>query len=275
MARTVADAAVLLGVLASADLLDPATLTPDARRHPDYTQFLDPEALRGARIGVVRQLFGRSTEVNAVTETALGAMRQCGAELVDPADLPSHGKLGDAEYQVLLYEFKAGLDAHLAGLGPEAPVHSLAEVIEFNERHRADELPFFGQEILIAAQAKGSLTEPEYLEARERCRRLMRDEGLDAVMDEHHLDALVAPTTGPAHVTDFVHGDRSTGGSTSPAAVAGYPSITVPAGFVQGLPVGLSFFGRAWSEDRLIALAYAFERATGIRQPPRFRPTIG
>lgn len=174
---------------------------------------------------------------------------------------------------MLLYEFKTDLNTYLAGLGPGAPIRSLQEVIDFNGQHADRELPCFGQEILLKAQAKGPLTEERYREALEKCRRLMRDEGIDAVMEQHRLDAIVAPTTGPAHVTDFVHGDRDTGGSTTPAAVAGYPSITVPVGFVAGLPVGLSFFGRAWSEPALLKLAFAFEQATKVRRPPQFRPT--
>ena len=205
---------------------------------------------------------------------ALDVLRSEGAMLVDPANLPSHGKFGEAEFEVMLYEFKHGLNRYLRQVAPSLPVHSLAELIEFNERNRARELPFFGQETLGWAQAKGPLTDQAYLDALRDCRRLARDEGIDAVMNEHQLDALVAPTGGPAHLTDHVNGDRHLGGSSSPAAVAGYPSITVPAGFVMGLPVGISFFGRAWSEPTLIKLAYAFEQATKHRRRPTFLPTV-
>jgi amidase len=275
MARTVTDAAILLGCMVGSEPRDPATTAAAGKMHPDYTRFLDAGALRGARIGVPRKLFGGFQPVQKLAEAALGEMKSRGAVLVDSADLPSHGKWGNAEYEVMLYEFKAGVNACLASLEGNPTVRSLAEVIKFNERNREHEMPYFGQEILAAAEAKGPLTEPAYRDAFEKCRRVSRAEGIDAVMDPQQLDALVAPTTGPAHVTDLVYGDRSTGGSTTPAAVAGYPSITVPMGFVSGLPVGISFFGRAWSEPKLIALAFAFEQATRVRKPPGFLPTAG
>lgn len=275
MARTVADAALLLGSMACIDPDDAPTNKSRGKAHLDYTQFLDPNGLRGARIGVARQYFRLIPEANRVIESAIEQMKAAGATVIDPADIPSHGKIGGAEYQVLLYEFKAGLNRYLQGLGDDAPVRSLAEIIEFNERNREKEMPFFGQEILIQAQEKGPLDEPAYLEALEKCGRLSRDEGIDAVMNEHRLDALVAPTTGPAHKIDLVYGDRGTGGSSSPAAVAGYPSITLPAGYVFGLPVGISFFGRAFTEPTLLKLAFAFEQATQVRHVPKFLETIG
>lgn len=274
MARTVTDAAILLGAMSGADDRDAATADCADKAHRDYTRFLDADGLRGARLGVVRKFFGPNEASNKIAAAALAEMQRLGATIVDPVEVSSQGKFGGAEYEVFLYEFKAGLNAYLAALGPNAPVHTLKDIIEFNEQQREKELPWFGQEHLIAAEAKGPLTEKAYLEALATCRRLARDEGIDAVMDKHQLDALIAPTTGPAHVTDFIYGDRSTGGSTSLAAVAGYPSITVPAGNVGGLPVGISFFGRAWSEPKLLQLAFAFECATKARRPPRFLPTL-
>jgi amidase len=273
LARTVTDAAILLGCLAGQDPRDPVTAESAGRSHADHTRFLDPDGLRGARLGVVRRFFDIHGEANKLMEAALAQMKRLGAIIIDPAGLAAHAQLGDAEFTVMLYEFKAGLNGYLAGLGPGAPVRSLKDIIEFNERHRDKEMPYFGQEVFLKAQAKGPLTEAAYLEALAQCRRGSRTEGIDAVMDQGRLDALIAPTTGPAHVTDLLYGDRDTGGSTSPAAVAGYPSITVPAGFVRGLPVGISFFGRAYSEPTLLKLAYAYEQAAKVRQPPRFLPT--
>jgi amidase len=275
MARTVTDAALLLGALAGVDPRDPATEPAREKGEKDYARFLDPEGLRGARIGVARKFFQPRSLSERVMEAALEAMRRAGAVLVDPADLPTHGRVGEGEFEVMLYEFKAGLNAYLESLGPKAPVRSLKEVIEFNEKNPGKEMPWFGQETLLRAEAKGPLTEKAYLDALEKCRRLSRAEGIDAVMDQHRLDALVAPSGGPAAVTDFVYGNRGVGGSSGPAAVAGYPNITVPAGEVFGLPVGISFFGRAWSEPVLLKLAFAFEQAVKARRAPRFLPTLG
>jgi amidase len=270
MARTVRDAAILLGVLAGLDPTDVAT--SDSRGHavPDYTAGLDPAGLRGARIGVHRKAFGFHRDVDRIMEEALAVLKREGAVLVDPADIPHVGEYDDTETMVLLYELKTDLDAYLAALGPKAPVKTLAEIIAFNEAHAAEEMPFFGQEQFLKAQAKGPLTDQVYLDALAKNRRLSRTEGIDAVLGQHRLDAIVSPTGGPAWLTDCLTGDHFGGGSSTPAAVAGYPSITVPAGFVGGLPVGLSFTGRAWSEPALIRLAYAFEQATRVRQPPRF-----
>ena len=269
MCRTVRDAAILLGALTGADAEDSAT-TSEGKSYTDYTRFLDAKGLRGARIGVVRKYFGISDGVDAVMAAALDAMKHEGATLVDVAEISSLAKLGDGETIVLLYELKTDLNAYLARLGPGAPVHSLAEIIEFNEKHRDKEMPYFGQDQFLKAEAKGPLTSAEYLEALAKNHRLARAEGIDAVMDEERLDALVAPTGGPAWLTDLVDGDHFGGGSSTPAAVAGYPNINVPAGFLFGLPVGISFFGRAWSEPTLIKLAYAFEQATKVRKAPRF-----
>ncbi len=274
MARTVADAAILLGVLAGEDERDAETHGSAGRVPADYSAFLDPRGLQGARIGVARRFLGFHPAVDKLMETAFAALKSEGATLIDPADLPTHGRFGGSEFEVMLHEFKHGLNAYLGALGPEARVHSLADVIAFNETNRERVMPFFGQETFIRAQAKGPLTEQVYLDALANCRRLSRAEGIDAVMTEHQLDALIAPSSGPAHLTDHVNGDRGLGGSSSPAAVAGYPSITVPAGFVNGLPVGISFFGRAWSEPTLIKLAHAFEQATKHRRTPTFLATL-
>jgi len=274
MARTVADAAALLTALAGVDPDDSATLASERRADADYTRHLDIRGLNGARIGVARKFSGISEAVDKLVEDALAALKSQGAILVDPADIPSLGKFGDSEFEVLLYELKADLNKYLDGLGPGAPVHTLADVIAFNEKHRDREMPYFGQDIFIKAEAKGPLTEKAYLDALANDVKQSRAEGIDAVMDKSQLDALVAPTSGPAWLTDLIDGDHDSGGSSTPAAVAGYPNINVPAGFVRGLPVGISFFGRAYSEPTLIRIAYAFEQATRFRRGPRFLPTI-
>lgn len=275
MARTVEDAALLLGAMTGEDPRDPATAAGAGRTPRDYTPFLDPEGLNGARIGVLRHTFTGHPEVGPLMESLLTLMKSRGAVLLELPELASYAKYGAAELEVFLYELKAGLNAYLAALGPEAPVHSLREIIEFNQRHQAQELPWFGQEYFLQAEAKGPLTEPGYLEALATCRRVAREEGIDAAMERHRLDALFASGGGPAGVVDYAYGNRDTGGGgTSLAAVAGYPSVTVPAGFITGMPVGVSFFGRAWSEPVLLRIAFAFEQATRARRPPQFRPTI-
>ncbi len=282
MARTVRDAAILLSALAGADPEDKATADADGKTVADYTKALDAKALKGATLGVCRSLFtfrgsGLPAAVVSALEAFAGdvveALKKEGATLVDPVDLPSLGRLGGAPSTVLMYEFKAGVNDYLARLGPKSPVKTLKDVIAFNEDNKKKELPFFGQELLVRAETLGSLKEKTYLDALETCRKQTRAEGIDAVMDKNKLDALVALTAGPAGVTDPLFGDRSLGGSSTLPAVAGYPHVTVPAGFVFGLPVGLSFFGRAWSEAKLLALAYAFEQATKARKPPQFLPT--
>ncbi|MCY3777285.1 MAG: amidase, partial [Candidatus Aminicenantes bacterium] len=272
MARTVADAVAVLGALTGVDPADPHTAASQGRSHADYSRFLDPSGLRGARVGLVRRLLGFHPDVDRIVEAAAAAMRGQGAVIVDPADIPTWGQWSESEREVMYYEFKAGLNAYLAGLGGSPRVRSLKDLIQFNEENADREMPYFGQERFIQAQAKGPLTDKRYRDALARNHRLSQTDGIDWVMDEHRLDALLAPTGGPAWVTDLVNGDSYGGGSSGAAAVSGYPNITVPAGFVHGLPVGISFFGQAWSEGKLIRLAYAFEQATQVRRTPQFRP---
>jgi amidase len=274
MCRTVRDAAIVLGVLTGIDEQDVATSDSREHSYTDYLQFLKADGLRGARIGVVRKTFGFNEKVDKIMEDALDTMKKQGAILVDPAPIETAGKFGDSEFMVLLYELKADLNAYLARLGPNAPVKTLKDIIDFNERNREKEMPYFGQDTFLKAQEKGPLTTQEYLDALAKNHQLARKEGIDATMDKNNLDALIGPTGGPAWLTDHINGDSFGGGSASAAAVAGYPNITVPAGFVNGLPVGISFFGRAWSEPVLIRLAFAFEQATNIRKPPRFPSTV-
>ncbi len=255
MARTVKDAAIVLGALTGVDPRDSATTASEANSSTDYTQFLDATGLRGARIGVARKAFGFLPKVDELMESAIDEMKRQGAEMIDPADIPAWDELDAPEWQVLLYEFKADLNQYLAGLGEAAPVKTLAAIIEFNEQNRDREMPYFGQEIFIQAEAKGPLTSPEYLEALEKAHRLSRDEGIDKVMNEHRLDAIIAPTGGPAWTTDLVNGDHFSGSSSTPAAVAGYPNITVPAGErTASLLPGRSPGGGSWrAQERLPA----------------------
>jgi amidase len=274
MCRTVRDAAILLGALTGVDPEDSATAASQGKSYSDYAQFCDPNGLKGARIGVARKYAGFSDPVDALLEQSLDVLKKAGATLVDPADIETLGKFGDSELLVLLYELKSDLNAYLARLGPGAPVRTLKDIIDFNERNRQKEMPYFGQDTFIKSEAKGPLTEKEYLDALAKNHQLARVEGIDALMDKHKLDAIVAPTGGPAWLTDLVNGDSFAGGSSNAAAVAGYPNINVTAGFISGLPVGISFFGRAWSEPTLIRIAYAFEQTTKARQAPRFLPSI-
>ncbi len=273
MARTVRDAAILLGALAGSDPRDAATADADGKRQKDYTQFLDPNGLRGARIGVARKYFGFSDSVDDLMNRVLAEMKAAGAVIVDPADLESHGKFDDTELLVLMYELKADLNAYLRSR-PDAQVQSLADVIAFNEKHKDKEMPYFGQDLFLKAQEKGPLTDKEYVAALAANRSLSREHGIDGVMDKFHLDAPVAPTGGPAWLTDLANGDHAVGGSSNAAAVAGYPNINVPAGFVFGLPVGISFFGRAWSDPALLKIAYGFEQLAKARKAPEFMPSI-
>lgn len=275
MCRTVRDAAILLGALTGVDPDDAATAASAGKSQTDYAQYCDPNGLKGARIGVARKYFGFSDAVDALMGESLAVMKHQGATLVDPADIATLGKFDESELLVFMYELKADLNAYLARLGPSAPVHSLQDIIDFNERNRQKEMPYFGQDLFLKAQSKGPLTDKEYVDALAKNHELARTEGIDALMDQHHLDAIVAPTGGPAWLTDLVNGDHVAGGSSNAAAVAGYPNINVTAGFLSDLPVGISFFGRAWSEPTLIKLAYSFEQATKARQAPRFLATIG
>ena len=274
MCRTVRDAAILLGALTGVDPADAATAASTGKSYKDYTQFCDPNGLKGARIGVARKYFGFNDAVDALVEQSLDVMKKQGATLVDPADVETLGKFDESELLVFLYELKADLNNYLASLGPSAPVHTLKDIIDFNDRNRQREMPYFGQDLFLKAQAKGPLTEKAYLDALDKNHQLARTEGIDATMDKYRLDAMVAPTGGPAWLTDLINGDHVAGGSSNAAAVAGYPNINVTAGFISGLPVGISFFGRAWSEPVLIRLAFAFEQATTARQAPRFLSTI-
>ncbi|HYH86019.1 MAG TPA: amidase [Pyrinomonadaceae bacterium] len=272
MARTVADAAVLLNVLMGLDWRDPITRDGGKLSRTDFTKSLDPNGLKGARIGVARKFFGFNDQVDKLMADALDVLKRQGATIVDPADLATHGKFDAAEFDVLLYEFKADLNKYLASLAPGDHPRTLKALIEFNEKNREREMPYFGQEIFIKAEAKGPLTERAYIKALRTSKTLSKAQGIDAVMIKHKLDAIVAPTGGPAWTTDLVNGDHFTGGSSTPAAVAGYPNVQVPAGYVYGLPVGISFYGRAFTEAKLIRLAYAYEQATKHRRPPRLKP---
>ena len=276
MARTVADAAILLGALTGIDARDPATRLSRGHAHRDYTRSLDPAGLRGARLGVARKMAGTDPHVLAVYEACLDVLKKQGAILIDPADVPNYDAFGPSELEVLYSEFKADLDAYLAARGPTSRVHSLAEVMRFNEDHRDRVMPFFGQERMETALKKGPLTRSKYRQALARNHRLTRRQGIDAIVRKHRLDAIVVPSGGPAWMIDLANGDPHSWDmeSTSPAAVAGYPHLTVPAGYVFGLPVGLSFFGPAWSEPTLLRLGFAFEQATHHRRAPRFAPSL-
>jgi len=273
MCRTVRDAAILLGALTGVDPDDSYTADSQGKSYTDYTQFLDANGLKGARIGVARKYFGFSDGVDDIMAEAIDVMKKQGATLIDPADIESFGKFDDTETLVLTYELKANIAKYLTRLGPESPVKTLKDLIDFNDHTAQKEMPYFGQDLFLKSQEKGPLTSREYIDALEKNHRLARIEGIDAVVDKFKLDALVAPTGGPAWVTDLINGDHFSGGSSNAAAVAGYPNINVTAGSMFGLPVGISFFGRAWSEPTLLKLAYAFEQATLARKAPKFLPT--
>jgi amidase len=273
MGRTVSDVAALLGAMTGIDARDLSTEGVE-KQPADYTQFLRADGLKGARIGVASNFFGHNPLVDEIIDGAIAAMRDAGAEIINPANLVLPKEASENELEVLLYEFKADLNAYLAEGGPDCPVHSLADLIAFNEQHAGEVMPYFGQELVILADSKGPLTDEAYRNALDSNHRFAREEGIDAVMRTHGLDAIVAPSGGPAWLTDYVNGDNHGGSSSAPAAIAGYPSITVPAGYVWGLPVGISLFAGAFSEPTLIRLAYAFEQTTQARRPPQFKTTI-
>jgi amidase len=274
MARTVTDAAILLGVLSGRDSRDVATIQNGRSAPDDYTRYLDANGLKGARIGVARKKYtGYSIAADAHFESALGVMKERGAVIVDPADIASAGKFDDAEFEVLLFEFKADLQAYLANLPAGARARTLDDLIAFNRAHEREEMPYFGQEIFEQAAKKGPLSSPSYRKALAACGKLARVQGLDATFAAYKLDAIVAPTQGPPALIDLVNGDPSGPSSTSPSAVAGYPAITVPMGYARGLPLGITFMGKAWGEPTLFKLAYAFEQARKLRVPPQFLPT--
>ncbi|NIM96031.1 MAG: amidase [Anaerolineales bacterium] len=270
--RTVQDVALLLGALVGVDERDQSTQLKRRRAFRDYAKFLSEEGLKRARIGVARNMLGSDERITHILESCLDIMKQMGAEIIDPANLPNSDTFGETEFEVLLYEFKYGLNSYLSSLGPRSRVHSLEEVIKFNEENKDRVMPFFGQERMIAAHEKGSLSSKKYRQALSRNRRLTRREGIDALIKRKRLDAIVVTSGGPAWLIDLANGDPRSWDmkSTSPAAVAGYPHITVPGGHLFNLPIGISFFSKAWSESTLLRIAYSFEQALMARKPPKF-----
>lgn len=275
MGRTVADAAALLSGLAGVDPRDPATAAAEGHIEPDYTRFLDPNGLSGMKIGVQKRP-GQNPVIDNLVEQAIKVLRDHGAEVVDPAPIETLGQLGTAEREVLYYEFKADLNAYLATMPDNVKYRTLADLIAFNQANQDKEMPYFGQEIFITSQEKGPLTDQAYLDARAKCVEMTRARGIDATMDRFGLDALMGPSGGPAGLVDLVTltGGGGGGGSSQFPAVSGYPHITVPAGFYMGLPMGISFYGRAWSEPTLIKVAHGFEQATRARKAPTYIPTL-
>jgi len=274
MARTVRDAALLLNGMIGRDSSDSAMRNHPTALPTDYTRTLDAEGLKGLRIGVARNYFGFDSRVDTIMEEAIRVMRERGAVIVDNANVPNADKYGSEEFEVLLHEFKAGVNAYLGSAEPTLPVHSLAELILWNERHAEEELQWFGQETFTLAQKRGPLSSPAYKRARATCIRLSRREGIDAVLKRTRCDLLIGPTGGPAWMIDLVAGDHFGGGVSTAPAVAGYPHLTVPAGHIVGLPIGISFFGGAWSEPQLLRAGYAFEQATMHRRRPAFTATV-
>jgi amidase len=274
LTRSVRDAAVMLGAMSGLDAADTASAAVGARFETDYVRYVDPNGLNGARLGIARKFFADNAPLNRFLDGCIETLKAAGAVIVDPADLPMHGSTSGPEQEVLLYEFKADLNAYLRRLPPTFPVRSLAALIRFNEAHKDTEMPLFDQELLRQAEAKGPLSDKAYQEARAACLKATRSNGIDAVLAAHKLDAMVSLTSGPAWLIDVVNGDSDTGGCSSPAAIAGYPHITVPAGLFRGLPIGLSFFGAAFSEPKLIKLGSGFEAVAHARTPPRFLSSV-
>ncbi|HUT82885.1 MAG TPA: amidase [Candidatus Bathyarchaeia archaeon] len=274
MARTVQDATILLSVISGVDENDKSTINTKEKIAKDYTEYLVKDGLNGARIGVARNFFGFNKQVDELMEQAITTMKELGAIIIDPTNLETIQELRDPEYEVLLYEFKNDLNEYLASHEVVNENRSMKDIIEYNEKNREKIMPYFGQEHFIAAEEKGPLTDEKYLEALEKCKRISQVEGIDKVITEHELDAIIAPSGGPAWTIDLLNGDRFSGGSSSAAAVSGYPSITVPLGYIHGLPVGISFFSGAFQEPVLLKLAYAFEQKTKARKSPEFIPTL-
>lgn len=272
MARTVADAVILLGVLTGKDDNDTRTAESEGKVFTDYTQFLTADGLKGARVGIARNFFGFHEKVDAVMEDAIKALTAAGAKIIDPANIEFVKECSETEYQVLQYEFKDGLNKYLQGIDPSLGIKSLDDVIKFNIDHADEEMRYFGQEVMLETQKKGPLTDNQYQRVLATTKKYATESGIDSAMKRRSLDVIIAPTNGPAWVTDLINGDHYLGGSSTPAACAGYPSITVPAGFVEGLPIGISFIGKAWSEPQLIKYAYAFEQATKHRKAPELNP---
>lgn len=273
MARTVRDAAILLGALTGIDSEDPATLESEGKSYTDYTQFLDKDGLRGMRLGVARNLLEITDKVERILRESIEIMRELGAEIIDPANIETAGEIRDVMQVVTSYEFKADLNSYLSKRGQDTPVHSLKEIIEFNKRNRERVMPYFGQEKMLQSEERGTLTSEEYLRAQREKLRLSRTDGIDATLKKYRLDAIISPTGGPAGLIDLINGDHNLGSSASPAAAAGYPHITTPAGYIYGLPINISFFAGAYSEPELLRMAYAFEQVTRVRRTPQFLST--
>ena len=274
MARTVEDAAIILSAIVGVDAEDLSSIKNNFEIPSDYTEYLDTDGLLGARIGVARNFFGRNEYVDQLMESSIRKMKEVGATIIDPTDITIMNDLNEPEYNVLLYDFKHDMNEFLRKNVPDDFPQTLNELIQFNNQNKEKIMPYFGQEIFKMSEEKGTLSDEEYKTALEKCQKLSREDGIDKVIQENQLDAIIAPSGGPAWLIDYINGDHSTGGSSSPSAVSGYSNITVPAGYIFGLPVGISFIGGLFQEPVLLKLAYAFEQATKVRKPPKFQKTI-